>query len=153
MSGAERQVAVVIIRTPDGRLFAHRRRPDRAVFPNGYGLGAGGKVEPGEDAAAAAVRELREETGLAGVPKFLFRMPYSDSHVSHTMYVYEFVVGGQYLPNNDDEWSWSGWVTRADVDRLLIERRLSPDTAELYQRYQNQFRPGRSRLSQLAERV
>jgi 8-oxo-dGTP diphosphatase len=51
--------------SPDGQhvLLVHRnRRPDDAHFGKFNGLG--GKLEPGEDAAASFRREVREESGL-----------------------------------------------------------------------------------------
>ncbi|GER24302.1 hypothetical protein NCCP1664_27970 [Zafaria cholistanensis] len=42
-------------------------------FGRGKTVGVGGKVEPGESAAQAAVRELAEETGLVTVPEDLER--------------------------------------------------------------------------------
>lgn len=51
-------VAAVCFRDQAGRVLAVRKRgTDRFMLP-------GGKLEPGESAAAAAVREVREEIGL-----------------------------------------------------------------------------------------
>lgn len=55
--------AAVIIR--NGRVLLASRPPDKP--PVGWEF-PGGKLEPGEDAAAAAVRELREELALEAVP-------------------------------------------------------------------------------------
>jgi ADP-ribose pyrophosphatase YjhB (NUDIX family) len=48
----------------NGKVLSVSRKND----PNAFGL-AGGGVEPGEDPLAAALRELREETGLNAGPK------------------------------------------------------------------------------------
>ena len=49
----------------DGRILLVKRK-----YPPGRGLWSvpGGHVEPGEDILRAAVRELREETGVTGDP-------------------------------------------------------------------------------------
>jgi len=58
-------VAIVYRRSPGGvRLFV-ARRPDTAIR-GGLWEFPGGKIEPGEAAEAAALRELSEEVGLAG---------------------------------------------------------------------------------------
>jgi len=55
-------VAVAVILRPDGS-FLLARRPEGKPYA-GYWEFPGGKVEPGEDAYAALVREIREELGL-----------------------------------------------------------------------------------------
>ncbi len=47
----------------EGRLLL-QRRPQRSDRFAGLWNGVGGHVEPGEDVAKAALREIREETGL-----------------------------------------------------------------------------------------
>ncbi len=51
-----------LIRDARGRVFVHRRGPDRRFLPNCWDL-VGGHVEPGEDLLAALGREVEEETG------------------------------------------------------------------------------------------
>jgi 8-oxo-dGTP diphosphatase len=55
-------VAVIVLRR--GRLLALRRAAHRDAAP-GVWETVSGRLEPGEDPRAAAVRETREETGLA----------------------------------------------------------------------------------------
>ena len=56
------EVAAGVIIRADGKFLLGQRAPD--TFYPGYWEFPGGKVEPGESAAAALVRELDEELGL-----------------------------------------------------------------------------------------
>jgi len=47
----------------DQRVLLLRGAADKRIWPNRYN-GIGGHVEPGEDVYSAALREIREETGL-----------------------------------------------------------------------------------------
>ena len=55
-------VAVGVLRAPDGSVLLAERRAGKVAA--GFWELPGGQVEPGETAAEAAVRELREEVGI-----------------------------------------------------------------------------------------
>jgi len=55
-------VAAAVITRPDGTFLLGQRAP--GTFYPGYWEFPGGKVEPGEDARAALIRELDEELGI-----------------------------------------------------------------------------------------
>jgi 8-oxo-dGTP diphosphatase len=71
-------VAACIVRDAEGRVLLARRRPDQ-ISPGFWEI-PGGKIEPGETAHDAAVRELYEETGVAAsglkpVTRYCHRFP------------------------------------------------------------------------------
>ncbi len=61
-----------LIRDAHGRVFVHRRGPDRAFLANGWDI-VGGHVEDGEGLIAALRREVEEETGwrVGGAPQLM----------------------------------------------------------------------------------
>jgi 8-oxo-dGTP diphosphatase len=94
-------------------------------------LPIGGELEAGETPLEAAVRELREETGLAGtfrplagsldgVPSGLLGY---EEHIAgakglhmNFVFVAEIAAGADVVPN--DEYGAWRWVTRAELERL-----------------------------------
>lgn len=56
------EVAAAVLQRPDGSFLLAQRPPDK-IWP-GYWEFPGGKIEPGETAYRALVRELREELGI-----------------------------------------------------------------------------------------
>lgn len=54
----------ILIRHTDGDYLLMRRDPNKHAFPGYLEATAGGAAQKGEDAYTAALRELREETGI-----------------------------------------------------------------------------------------
>jgi 8-oxo-dGTP diphosphatase len=104
--------AVVHRRGPAGKevLLVHRPRYDDWSFPKG-------KLDRGEHAAVAAVREVAEETGLRvrlGPPLRAQRYPNGAGRMKTVHYWNARVVGDDdvsgYLVNHEiDEVAWLGW--------------------------------------------
>ncbi|MFE6860952.1 NUDIX domain-containing protein [Nocardia sp. NPDC057668] len=69
-TGLWHAAAGVLVRSLDGsRIYVHRRTDTKAVFAGMHDCLAGGVLDPGEDPADAAARELSEELGItAEVP-------------------------------------------------------------------------------------
>jgi len=52
----------------NNKVLMHKRAENKEKFP-GFWIGPGGHVEQGEDALTAAIREVKEETGVIVHPK------------------------------------------------------------------------------------
>ena len=109
--------AAACIRDDDGRILLLRRSDgdDLWSFP-------GGAMEPGERAADAVVREVREEIGLVvepvqligvySTPEYAFAYPNGDQVQPVTIFFDCQVVGGEIRP---------------DLEEILAARYFGPD--------------------------
>ena len=121
------QCAGAIVRDDGGRLLLVRRGRPPA---EGLWSVPGGRIEPGETAAAAATREVREETGLdVEVGAVLITAVIADGAYR----VQDFaarVVGGR-LHAGDDA-SEVRWVTDAELDELELSPGLREELLRLH---------------------
>ncbi|HSM08816.1 MAG TPA: NUDIX domain-containing protein [Gemmatimonadota bacterium] len=89
-------IGVALVWRDDGRLLI-QRRPLEGLL-GGLWEFPGGKVEPGEDAAQAAVRETREETGLeVRVTGSAGRVDHAYSHFRITLHAFHAELAGGEL--------------------------------------------------------
>lgn len=126
------RIAIILIERSDKKLFLHRRRTDKRVFPGLLAVGAGGRIELDETPIEGAIRELWEETGLrtlvTPVADFIFTgsgQPY-EVHLFHTF--------AEEVPKPcTEEWSEWSWVSRAQLRGQWAE--LCPDTVAALARW------------------
>jgi 8-oxo-dGTP pyrophosphatase MutT (NUDIX family) len=102
----------IVVRRADEYLVVHRVPED-----GGYWHGIAGGVEPGELPAAAAARELFEETGLAAQPAPLDR-PFIYDAV--TVYTFAVEVPPMWEPELNEEHDEYRWCSREDAIALLF---------------------------------
>ena len=135
---AKPEVAIIFIRNAAGDFFVHQRLASKQTFPNKFGVGAGGYVDAGETPSFAAQRELFEETGLETPVQQVCRLEFNDEDFQQISYLFVTEYEGP-IQNDKNEWQWSGWMSKAEVDDLLRNDKLCTDTAALYERYISEF--------------
>ena len=126
---------IIIIRDKKGNYFVHQRNSNKRTSPNLFGLGAGGHIEENETKEEAAKRELFEETGLKTELKYLFHKTYIGVEFTNEIDVFETKTDLEKLETENGVWQWCGWMKKKEVDKLLKENKLCPDTAEVYKVY------------------
>lgn len=122
LAGARVVVAAAVLR--DGRLLAARRcwpaaEAGRWELP-------GGRVEAGEDEAAALVRECREELGVAVVPGARVGpdLPLGHAGLLRAYAAAELAGPGQPRTVDHSELRWVGAAELAGLDWLEADRAL-----------------------------
>jgi 8-oxo-dGTP diphosphatase len=111
------EVAAAVIERPGEFLLA--QRPEGKPYP-GYWEFPGGKIEPGEDARAALVRELREELGIEvrDATPWVTRV-YTYTHATVRLHFFR-VTGwdGDPRPLEDQDIRWQR-IAAPDVSPML----------------------------------
>ncbi|WP_217207396.1 NUDIX hydrolase [Streptomyces sp. AC550_RSS872] len=134
--GLRHRCVFVEARDAQGRLFVHRRTPNKLVFPSRYDMFVGGVVGAGESYEDAALREAEEELGVKGLPQpsYLFKFLYDDG-AGQTWWsaVYEVRCELPVSPQVE-EVAWHAFLPEDEVERRLTEWVWVPDGLAAYER-------------------
>ncbi|WP_328406012.1 NUDIX domain-containing protein [Streptomyces sp. NBC_00390] len=136
--GLRHRCVFVQARDAEGRVFVHRRTPEKLVFPSLYDMFVGGVVGAGESNDEAALREAEEELGVSGLPcpVPLFTFLYDGGgHPARTWWSYVYEVRCD-LPVNPqaEEVAWHAFLSPHELERRLGEWDWVPDGLEAYRR-------------------
>ena len=119
-------VARVHVRDRAGRLLLQLRSASKDIQPNKWDTAVGGHLLPGEEAEAAARREMMEELGVAPgrlefLHRFLMRTPVETEWVTTFLIVHD----GPFSPDPGEIADLRFW-TRAEIAAALGTGRLTP---------------------------
>jgi len=112
-------VARVHVRDAQGRLLMQRRAATKDIAPGKWDTSVGGHLLPGEEAEAAARREMREELGveageLVFVHRFFMRSPVETEWVT----TFSTVHPGPFRPDPGEIDEIRFW-NRAEIEAAL----------------------------------
>jgi 8-oxo-dGTP pyrophosphatase MutT (NUDIX family) len=126
----------VLVRDAEGRIYVHRRSPDKDWAPGAHDAAAGGVVSHGEDPTACAERELAEELGITGVALAPLGLSvYEDDTTRCVEHCFATTWDGD-VRHADGEVVWGAWLTLPELDERLSDRTwpFVPDTRALLRR-------------------
>jgi len=106
-----------------GRVVLQRRAPTKDLFPNLWDSSASGHVERGEDYDSCAVRELREELGIApaAAPVRVTRIEACAQTGGEFVWTYQCWHDGPLQPAAS-EVSEVGWFSPVEVEAWIGRR-------------------------------
>jgi 8-oxo-dGTP pyrophosphatase MutT (NUDIX family) len=125
------RIAAAVLRRPDGRILLLKRAPTHTTnagkwcFVTGY-------VQPDEEPAQAAVRELAEELGVAGQPVKAGTVVVVHTPWGRTLHVHPFLFEVDNLDIQlDYEHTDYTWVLPAELYQFDFVQQLDEDLVAL----------------------
>lgn len=136
------RIATIVCRDADRRVLVHRRPDDASLFPGQFNWMLGGAVGVGESYEDAASRELAEELGVDGRPRFVFKFLCAGAISPYWLAVHEVVVTDPVQPD-PSEIAWHGWLTEHELVDFVRHQAFVPDARVAFDRYRaHSQRPG-----------
>jgi len=123
------RAAHVIVTDGAGRIYLQKRSHTKDIQPGKWDTSVGGHVDAGEDFEAGARREMREEIGLAGDLRFLYR--YLWRTACETELVETFLHVARTEPRiRPEEIDEGRWFTVEEAGTLVARGVATPNLAE-----------------------
>jgi len=124
----------VLVKNSKGEILIHKRTETKDIFPGYYDFWFGGAVSSGEEYKTGALRELKEEAGIAKVNlEFLFKHKY-DNFPRCFIAVYECVSDGPFKFQKK-EVTEAYFVSMDKLKRRIKTDRFCPDGIEVFKKY------------------
>jgi isopentenyldiphosphate isomerase len=121
--GLQHRAVHVLVFNARGEIFLQKRSLAKDCFPGAWDSSASGHLDQGEEYDAAAVRELREEIGLAIAQPLqrLFKIAACPGTGQEHVWVYRCEAEGPFTLH-PEEIERGDWFTVEQVDRWIAER-------------------------------
>jgi isopentenyl-diphosphate delta-isomerase len=121
--GLRHRAVHVLVFNRGGQLFLQKRSMKKDTFPGAWDSSSSGHLDTGEDYDACAIRELREEIGLAVTqpPARLFKLDARPETGWEFVWVYRCEFEGPF-ELNPAEIERGEWFAPTEVTRLIAEQ-------------------------------
>jgi isopentenyl-diphosphate delta-isomerase type 1 len=121
--GLKHRAIHVLVFNRRGEIFLQKRSMTKDTFPGAWDSSASGHVDTGEDYDSCAVRELREEIGLAvqRPPTRLFKFDARAETGWEFVWVYRQEAEGPFILH-PEEIETGGWFAPQKVTRWMAEK-------------------------------
>lgn len=123
------RAAHVIVTDGAGRIYLQKRSLDKDIQPGKWDTSVGGHVDAGEDFEAGARREMREELGLSGELRLLYRYLWRTACETELVETFLHVARSEpkIRPEEIDE---GRWFTPTAAAALVADGVATPNLAE-----------------------
>lgn len=127
----------IFILNSQGKIFVHKRNKNLNIYGGFWDVKVGGYVSYPESYEEAAVRELREETGInltADKLEFLFRAKFRSNVHKTNRKVYRIIYDGK-ITLQKEEIEDGKFVSLKEAEKMAKEGLFSPSAKEVFERY------------------
>lgn len=127
----------VLVFNAAGELLLQKRSANKDIQPGKWDTSVGGHLEPGETYFAAALREMREELGLSGLPlTFLYHSKIRNRIESENIATYLTLWNGPVEWADHEIDAVRYWST-TEIESALGQRVFTPNFEEEWSMYQD----------------
>lgn len=132
LSGVFHIVVMIATMNSRGELLCTLRSPEKVTYPSVWELTAG-SVLAGEDSLSAAVRELREETGITAEPSELkFIKSVKETTAFIDCYFLRRDIPIEDIVFQEGETVGAKWVGRSEFENMLAQKKIAFPVARRY---------------------
>ncbi|BCA79445.1 NUDIX domain-containing protein [Desulfuromonas sp. AOP6] len=134
------RVAHVLVFNPAGSLLLQKRARTKDIQPGKWDTSVGGHLDPGESYREAALREMKEELGITGIPlTYLYSSKIRNDIESENVATYLTCYDGELtfpLEEIEEVRFWSG----AEIDAVLGRGQFTPNFEEEWTLFKDWWR-------------
>ncbi len=123
--GLLRRSGIVFLRRSDGKVLLQRRSPLKRIFPNRFDSSCSFHVIFRESYEEAAVRELKEETGISASVRFLGEFVHEDKPENQIVAVFMCESDASVMIDREETLS-AVFYSKGEVDGIVAREKVTP---------------------------